>query len=158
MKLNPKECTLREALGKFLGYLSILWSIEANLDQIYAILNMKSPTCIKEVHLLNGRLAALNMFLSRSADKCKSFFQTLKKNRVDFRWDEKCQAAFQGLKKYLTSPLLSSKLITGETLFLYLSISESAIRGALVRDDESIQKSVYYISKSLTVARTCIIG
>jgi len=54
--------------------------IEANPDQISAILNMKSPTCAKEVHIVNGRLASLNKFLSRSTDKCKPFFQVLKKN------------------------------------------------------------------------------
>jgi len=72
----------------------------------------------------------------------------------NFRWDDECEAAFQGLKKYLTSPPLISKPITRETLFLYLSIPESAIRGALVHDDEHIQKSVYYVSKSLTRAQT----
>ena len=45
---------------------------------------MKSLTTIKEVQILNGRLDALNRFLSRSIDKCKPFFLDIKKNRVDF--------------------------------------------------------------------------
>jgi len=44
---------------------------------------------------LSGRLAALHMFLSQSTGKCKLFFQVLKKNRVDFRWDEECEGASQ---------------------------------------------------------------
>ena len=31
-------------------------------------------------------------------------------------------------------------------LYLYLSVSELAVTGAFVREDEGIQKSVYYIS------------
>ena len=67
--------------------------------------------------------------------------------------DEEYEATFQGLKEYLTSLPLLSKPITGEILFLYLAISESAVSGALVRDDESIQKPIYYVRKSLTRAQ-----
>jgi len=54
------------------------------------------------------------------------------------RWDEECKAAFLGLKRYLTSPPLLSKPISGETLFLYLVVSESAVSRALVCEDEDI--------------------
>ena len=54
--------------------------------------------------MMNGRLIALNRFISRSAEKCRPFFQKLKRNMVDFHWNEECEAAFQGLKWYLTSP------------------------------------------------------
>jgi len=55
--------------------------------------------------MLNGRLAALNRFINRSTDNCKSFFQALKKNGSDFRWNEECETAFQELRRYLVSPL-----------------------------------------------------
>ena len=45
---------------------------------------MKYPTKVKEVQILNGRLAALNRFLSRSIDKCKPFFLSIKKNKANF--------------------------------------------------------------------------
>ena len=79
VRLNLEKCTFGVAFGKFLEYLVIQWGIEANPDQISAILSMKSLTCVKEVQMLNERLAALNRFLSRSMDKCKSFFQAIKK-------------------------------------------------------------------------------
>ena len=59
---------------------------------------------------------------------------------------------FQGLK-YLASPPLLSKPVTRETLFLYLAVSESAISGALIRE-EGVQNPVYYVSKSLLDAET----
>ena len=119
VKLNPEKCTFEVASGKFLGYLVTQRGIEANSDQISVILNMKSPMCVKEVQILNVHLAILNRLLSRSTDKCKPFFQALKKNRTDFRWDEE----YEGLKRYLTSPTFLSKPVTGETLFLYLAVS-----------------------------------
>ena len=64
VKLNLEKCTFGVASRKFLGYLVTQWGIEAVPDQISAILNMKLLTCIKEVQMLNGRLAFLNRFIS----------------------------------------------------------------------------------------------
>ena len=104
--------------------------------------------------MLNGRLVDLNRFHSRPTDKCKSFFQAIQKNGAYFCWNEQCEAAFQDLKKYLTSPPLLSKPLTGETLFVYLTVSNPTVSEALVREDEGIQKSVYYVGKSLIDAET----
>ena len=84
MKLNPEKCTFGVTSEKFLKYLITKRGIEANPDQISAILEMKSPTTVKEVQILNGHLAVLNQFLSRLADKCKPFFLVVKKNRAVF--------------------------------------------------------------------------
>ena len=35
---------------------------------------------VKEVQSLNGKIAALNRFMSRATDKCLLFFRTLKKS------------------------------------------------------------------------------
>jgi len=95
VKLNPKKCIFGVASGKFLGYLVIQRGIEANPNQISAILNMRSPTCVKEVQMLNEHLVALNRFISHSTDKCKSFFLALKKIGADFCWNEECEMALQ---------------------------------------------------------------
>ena len=61
---ESEKCTFGVASEKFLGYLVTEWGIKANPDQISAILNMKSSTCVKKVLILNGCLAALNWFLN----------------------------------------------------------------------------------------------
>ena len=154
MKLNLEKYTFGVAFGKFLRYLVTQWGIEANPDQIYAILNRKSPTCVKEVQMLNERLAVLNRFISRSTDKCRHFFQALKKNGAGFRENEKCETSFQGLKRYLASLSLLSKPFSGETLYLYLAVSESAVSETLVREDKRVQKPVYYVSNSMNGPQT----
>ena len=110
---------------------------------------MRSPTNIKEVQSLTGRLATLDRFLSRSTDRCKPLFQAIKKSAGDFQWTLQCEEAFQELKKYLSSPPLLSKPTKDETLFVYLAVSSGAVSAALVREDEGVQKPVYYVSKSL---------
>ncbi|KAL2241737.1 UNVERIFIED_CONTAM: Retrovirus-related Pol polyprotein from transposon opus [Sesamum indicum] len=54
MKLNPSKCTFGVAGGKFLGYMVSERGIEANPEKIEAILNLKSPTSIKEVQKLTA--------------------------------------------------------------------------------------------------------
>ncbi|KAI5328167.1 hypothetical protein L3X38_027563 [Prunus dulcis] len=126
MKLNPSKCTFGVSFGRFLGYLVRQRGIEAHPRQIKAILEMKSPSTVKEIQSLTGRAAALNRFLSRSIDKCRPFFKALKKGQRD-KWDEECEVAFQNMKTYLTSPPLLSKPFPGEDLFVYLVVSNSAI-------------------------------
>ena len=101
MKLNPAKCAFGVSAGKFLGFIVNHRGIEENPDMIKAILNMPSPSSIKEVQLLTGRIAALSRFVSRASDKCQPFFQVLKKA---FQWDAKCEEAFSALKTYLSFP------------------------------------------------------
>ena len=61
--------------------------IEANLDKIRAIMEMKRPRNVKEVQSLNGKVAALNRFVSKAMDNCLPLFRTLKKS---FEWTDEC--------------------------------------------------------------------
>uniref|UniRef100_A0A2N9GXC3 RNase H type-1 domain-containing protein n=1 Tax=Fagus sylvatica TaxID=28930 RepID=A0A2N9GXC3_FAGSY len=146
MKLNPAKCVFGVSSGKFLGFMVSQRGIEANPDKIKAILEMSPPKTVKEVQSLTGKAAALNRFVSRSTDKCLPFFKILRKA---FHWTEECQQAFEELKVYLTSPPLLSPSQTREALYLYLAVSASAVSSALIREEERVQKSVYYTSRAL---------
>ena len=119
MKLNPTKCAFGVSARKFLGFIVNRRGIEANPDKIKAMLDMPSPSGIKEVQRLTGRITALSRFISRASDKCQSFFQVLKKA---FQWDTKCEEAFSALKAYLSSPPILVSPIEGEILTLYLVV------------------------------------
>ena len=101
MKLNPAKCAFGVLAEKFLGFIVNNRGIEANPNKIKAVLDMPSPSGIKEVQRLTGRIAALSRFVSRASDNCQPFFQVLKNA---FQWDTKCEEAFSALKTYLSSP------------------------------------------------------
>ena len=98
MKLNPKKCAFKVIAGKLLGFMVSQRGIEANPDKIWAIMEMAPPRNMKEVQSLNGKITALNKFVSRATDKCLPFFRTLKKS---FEWTTECQQAFEDLKPFL---------------------------------------------------------
>ena len=49
----------------------------------------------------------------------------------------------------MSQPPILSKPVENETLFIYLAITEYAASVVLVREEESVQKVVYYVSKRL---------
>jgi ribonuclease HI len=153
MKLNPSKCHFGVEAGKFLGYMVTKRGIEASPEQIQAILNLKSPKTVKEVQRLTGRVAALNRFISRSSEKCKEFYDILRKNKK-FEWTSTQEQALESLKNYLSSAPLLMKPISGEPLSLYLAVSGSAVSAVLVKDHEGQQHPVYYVSKSLLDAES----
>ena len=114
---------------------------------------MLSLSRTKKVHSLTGRVAALNKFISKAMDKCLPFFDSLKGNKR-FLWDNKCEQTFTSLKEYLGKPLLLSKPVDCELLFLYRGVSKYTVSGALIREDEKIEWLVYYINKWLINAKT----
>ena len=129
MKLNPSKCTFRVASEKFLGFMLSQRGIEANLEKVRAILDMASPKTLKEVQKLTGRIAALNKIVSKATDKCLPFFKTLKQA---FAWIDECEKAFQELKHYLSNPPLLSSSKEGKNLYLYLAVSITVVRTALI--------------------------
>jgi hypothetical protein len=63
LKLNPEKCVF----GVTKGLISAK-RIEANPDKIKAIREMEEPKMKKDIQKLNGRVVALNRFISRSAE------------------------------------------------------------------------------------------
>ena len=152
LHLNAEKCAFGVGVGKFLGYLITGQGIDVNPDQIEAMKHLKSLSNPKEVQVLTGMLAALNRFISKFADRCRPFYQLLKRWK-GFQWDEECEKAFQDLKEYLTQAPMLTAPDPGEDLFMYLSVSNHTISVVLLRD-QGVQHPAYYISKTLVDAKT----
>ncbi|GJU36581.1 reverse transcriptase domain-containing protein [Tanacetum coccineum] len=109
MKLNPKKCAFGAVEGMFLGYIITPEGIKPCPSKTEAVLQISSPLTIKEVQSLNGKLASLNRFLSKSAETSLPLFKTLKKciKKSDFHWTPEAKQAFKQLKQHLSElPLL----------------------------------------------------
>jgi len=122
--------------------------IEVNLDQIKAINDLKPPRNAKEVQKLTRMIATLNRFISRSANRCRPFYLLINKWK-GFEWSEDCVMAFQQLKDYLSRPPIMSSPEADEVLYAYIDVAPHAVSLVLIRDDNGIQKPIYYVSKSL---------
>jgi len=146
MRLNPTKRSFGVQAGNFLGFLLTRRVIEANPDKCQAIINMRSPSNIKEVQQLTGRLAALSRFLSCACDKAFSFFASIKK-KEKFEWTTECENAFQQLKSFLSSPPILHRPSKNAILFLYLAISDYAMSTVLVEESNTRGKQIYFVSR-----------
>ena len=77
-KLNPSKCIFGVPSSILLDYIIKARGIEPNPDKVFAITNMKWPTCIKDIQKLTGCMAALSRFISSLGEKGLPFFKLLK--------------------------------------------------------------------------------
>ncbi|GKB43554.1 reverse transcriptase domain-containing protein [Tanacetum coccineum] len=104
-----------------------------------------------EVQSLNGKLAGLNRFLSKSAEKSLPLFKTLKKcvKKSDFHWTSEAEQAFKQLKQHISElPMLVAPR-PKEELIMYLSASHGAIGAVLMTERDTIQTPFYFASRAL---------
>ncbi|GKA93818.1 reverse transcriptase domain-containing protein [Tanacetum coccineum] len=132
MKLNPKKCTFGVEEGMFLGYK----------------VNAKG---LKDVQKLNGKLASLNRFLAKSAEKSLPFFKTLKKctKKSDFHWTTEAEEAFRQMKQLIAElPMLTAPM-EKEELIVYLAAAKEAVSAVLMTEREAKQMPIYFVSRAL---------
>jgi ribonuclease HI len=153
LKLNQEKCVFGIHKGKVLRCLVSTKGIEANPDKIRALVEMQDPVSVKDVQKLTGRVAALNRFIPRAAERSLPFFQVLRSAK-NFQWSETQKQAFQELKDYLSN---MTKLCPPEprsSLLLYVSASNSAVSVVLVQEKEEEGKlkqiPVYFSSEALS--------
>jgi hypothetical protein len=105
--------------------------IEANPTKIQAIINMTPPQSTRDVQRLTGRLAALNRFISKSAEQSLPFFKTLR-GAKDFAWGSEQAVAFTSLKQHLSDLAILTSPDPSLPLLLYIAASPYAVSAALV--------------------------
>ena len=152
--MNPKKCVFGVSSGKLLGFMVSKRGIEIDPNKARAIIEMPPPKNIKEVRGLIGRLQFIRRFISQHSIRCRPFYEMLR-GEAKFDWNNKCQKAFDDLKRYLTNPPILMPPAPGRRLLLYVStIDDSA--GAVVAqyDEEKKERAVYYLSKLFNEAET----
>jgi hypothetical protein len=156
LKLNPEMCVFGVKKGKFLGCLVSTKGIEANPSKIEAILRMEPPNSKKGAQRLAARLASLNRFISRSAERNLPFFEILKSAEV-FQWGPSEQKAFEEVKQYMIDLTTLTPPSSGTPLLLYVATAHSAVSAALVQEKQDVQVKrqapVYFVSEVLSLSK-----
>jgi len=80
-------------VGKFLGYMLTNRGIEAHPNKCKAVLELKSPTTVRKVQKLNGKITTLSRFMPKVNHRALLLYQLLKKDSI-FKWLETCKKAF----------------------------------------------------------------
>ncbi|GJR68286.1 reverse transcriptase domain-containing protein [Tanacetum coccineum] len=151
MKLNLEKCSFGMEEGQFLGHVVSKQGIRANSTKIQALTSLKRPKTIKEVQSLNGKLAALNRFPSKSVEKSLPFFKTLKGclDKKDFTWTRETDKTFEEMKRYIKKLPTLVAPEAGENLIVYLAASKECIIVVLMAERGKDQRPIYFVSRLL---------
>ncbi|GJR53353.1 reverse transcriptase domain-containing protein [Tanacetum coccineum] len=130
--------------------------IKANPKKTKAISDLTSPKTLKEMQSLSGKLASLNRFLAKSAERALPFFNTLKnitkENKHEYRWTPEAEEAFQQMKRLIISLPSLTPPFPKETLYAYLAVAKEAVSAVLLTDRNGRQCPVQYVSRTLNDA------
>jgi len=156
LKMNTEKCVFGVSKGKMLGYIVSSEGIKANLDKTKAIMSMAEPSTRKEVQKLTGRIAALNRFISRFAERSHPFFKVLRGGDKT-EWGPEQSEAFTQLKSYIATNLVVTVREPDTPLLLYVAASEHAVSAVLVHERNEhrgvVQRPVYYVFEALSGAK-----
>ena len=93
-----------------------------------AILSTKAPQNKKELQKFLGQVNYLRRFISNLVGKTEAFSYLIKLKEVEeFKWEKQHQIAFDGIKGYLSKPVVLMLLLKGRPLKLYLSATKESI-------------------------------
>jgi hypothetical protein len=127
--------------------------IQANPQKIEALQRMQPPSNRKEVQRLTGRIASLNWFIFKAAERSLPFFKVLRANSV-FQWGAEQQQAFEDPKKYLKEAAIMTKPSPKAELLLYIAATDTAVTAVLVEERMEAnalkQFPIYYVSEALS--------
>ncbi|RDX79445.1 Retrovirus-related Pol polyprotein, partial [Mucuna pruriens] len=126
LKLNPEKCSFGVRSNK---------GIEANLEKCNAVINMRSPKCVKE-----------------SMEKSAPIFRRLRKAER-FKWTDDFEATFQEFKVMLAAPPILTWPVIGKSIYVYISISDNVVSSIIVQEGEDEQRPIYYVNKALQGAK-----
>jgi hypothetical protein len=105
-----------------------------------------------EVQRLMGRIASLNRFISKAAERSLPFFKVLRGNSA-FQWGTEQQQAFEDLKKYLEEAVVMTKPSPKDELLLYIAATDTSVSAVLVeerKEEDTLKKfPIYYVSEAL---------
>nr|GEY37384.1 reverse transcriptase domain-containing protein [Tanacetum cinerariifolium] len=121
------EAEMLRVEGMFLGYMVSPKGIKPCPDKTEAVLQLPSPRTIKEVQSLNGKLASLNRFLSKSAEK----------------------TSLQVTKAALVRIILAGSTQTKGGADCIPAASYGAISAVMMTERETVQTPVYFVSRAL---------
>ncbi|XP_021986466.1 uncharacterized protein LOC110882870 [Helianthus annuus] len=156
IKLNPAKCSFGMEEVKFLGFIVTKDGFKVNPEKVQAIERMPSPSTIKEMQKLAGRLAALNRFLANHAAKSFPFIKSLRNcmKKSQFQWTPEAESTFREMKDcFIRLPTLMAP-VKGEPQVLYLSASDKVVGAVLLVDRQGVQTPVYNVSRTLTDPET----
>ena len=148
LKLKPGKCHLFQTEVKFLGHKISDKGVSPDPDNIVKLVNWPAPRNVTEVRSFVGFATYYRRFVRNFANIAHPLTELTKKT-MPFRWSEKCQDAFEILKKILIGPEIMAYPCQDGLYVLDTDASLVAIGAVLSQVQGDQEKVIAYGSKTL---------
>ena len=147
LKLKPRKCHLFKTQVSYLGHVVSNEGVSTQ-EKIEAVKSWPTPKNVTEVRSFLGLASYYRRFVEGFASIAKPLHQLTEKGRAgQFEWSPVCQAAFDELKRRLTSaPILAYPSPEGEFI-LDTDASKDGIGGVLSQVQDGKERVIAYGSQ-----------
>ena len=150
LKVKPSKCFFFQTETKYLGHVVSGNGVSCDPEKIKAVKSWPVPRNIRDVRSFIGTVAYYKRFIRNFAQICRPLHALTCKN-AKFQWTIECEAAFQELKRRLTSaPVMAYPQAEGRYI-LDTDASSFAI-GAVLSQEQFDEVSGKYEEKVIAYA------
>lgn len=148
-RLKFVKCSFATHSVQYLGHVIERNSVRPLNDNLISIRDFPTPRSRKNIRQFLGKINFYHKFIENAASTLEVFHNLLRKN-VPFIWSDKCQEAFDKIKKYLTSSPVLAIFDRAKPITIYSDASGVGI-GAILKQmqDDGSERPVAYFSKKL---------
>jgi hypothetical protein len=137
--------------GVVLGHYISVDGIKVYPIKIEVILNLPTPHTQTEVRSFLGTSGYYHKFMENFA-RTAAPLHALTGN-VEFQWSDKCDVAFAGLKKMISTPMVLRGPNWKIPFHISLDASEITIGVVLGQEEDKKPYAIYFISKNISPAK-----
>ena len=162
LRLKLKKCSFLKSETDYLGFVINENGVMPEARKVNVIKALAPPTCVREVRSLVGMCSYYRRFNPHFSNIAEPII-ALTRKYAKFKWDDKCQKAFETLKEKLAGFPVLGYPDPNKMYFLYTDASQDCIGACLTQlcdDDNSAdsrvrnEKPIYYLSHKLSDTQT----
>ena len=129
-KFSKCEFWLTEV--RFLGHVMSASGVSVDPEKVEAVMSWERPKSVFEIHSFLGLAGYYRRFIE-DFSRIASPMMRLTRKEVKFDWDDRCEEAFQELKRRLTSALILIVPDRGQGYTVYYDASRAGLRCVLMQ-------------------------
>ena len=151
IKLKLSKCQFVKRKVEYLGFSVSHNCVEPLVSNTEAIKNFPRPTNVASVQQFVGKCNFYRKFIRNISMKLAPLYKLLnQKVKGVFNWNGECEAAFDQMKRELSSKPVLTIYNNQRECYLFTDASRVGIASVLKQKENGILKPVAYFSKKLT--------
>ena len=149
LRLKPSKCKLFQRSVEFLGHIVSDKGVSCDPKKIEAVQDWERPQCVKDVRSFVGFAQYYRKFIRNFSAIATPLYELTKK-KVKFQWSQKCEEAFQLLKRKLVEAPILAYPTREDTFILDTDASLFGIGAVLSQQQNGEERVIAYASKTLS--------